>query len=204
MSFFNVLSHKYTDEKVKEALSTWVEDSKSEPPKESIESRLMNNKSMANTNIIIYRKYPLYEKFTFPSHYYMTINEKIWHPGYGDDMNIFRTEASGDNPSRNGIIEIKEKCNYCVYWELYRNFQADKNFNIMVNNCQVIMGMFAETICIFIIFVSLLASAITGYYIFLMVVLFFFLVLLVFSLSTHCTDKYTFSTCPHIVPIRKY
>ena len=204
MSFFNILSHKYTEEKVNDALSTWVAYSKTEPQKESIESRLINNKKPSITNIIIYRKYPLYEKFSFPSHYYMTINDKIWHPGYGDDMNIFQTETSGDNPCRNGIIEIKEKCNYCVYWELYRNFQSDKNFNIMLNNCQVIMGMFAETVCIFIIIISLMTSAITGYYIFLVIMLFFFFVLLIFSFSTHCTDKFTFSTCPHISPIRQY
>lgn len=206
MSFncFNILSHKYTDEKIAEALKPWVEDSKIEPKRYSIESRLMNNSSITKTNIIIYRKYPLYERFTFPSHYYMTIDDKIWHPGYGDDPNIFQTETSSKDHSRHSIIEIKEKCNYCVYWELYRNFQADKHFNIMANNCQVIMGMFAETICILIIFISLLTSAITGCYLFLLIVLFLVCVLFFFSFATHCTDKFVFSTCQHIQSIRYY
>lgn len=206
MNFFNILSHKYTDEKITAALTQWADDSKNEPAKNSIESRLLNNSSIAQTNILIYRKYPLYEKFTFPSHYYMTIDDKIWHPGYGDDMNIFQTETTQTNDSnnRNSIIEIKEKCNYCVYWELYKNFQSDRHFNIMTNNCQVIMGMFAETICILIISISLIASVITGYYVFLLIVLFFFFVLFIFSFATHCTDKFSFSTCSHIISIRKY
>lgn len=203
MLFFNVLSHKYTDEKITNALSQWVNFSKHEPLQHSIESRLMNNAAHV-TNIIIYRKYPLYEKFTFPSHYYMTINDKIWHPGFGDDMNIFQERTDTNGNDKHGIIEIKEKCNYCVYWELYRNFQSDKNFNIMVNNCQVIMGMFAETICILIILITLITGAITGYYVFLIISLFFFLVLLMFSMATHRKEKFTFSTCPHIIPIRKY
>ncbi|WBR61424.1 baculoviridae AC81 [Drosophila suzukii associated hytrosavirus 1] len=202
--FFNILSHKYTDEKIEAALSQWVDDSKQEPDEHSIESRLMNNSSVKHTNIIIYRKYPLYQTFTFPSHYYMTIDEKIWHPGYGEDLNIFQTKTDDDDSDSHGIIEIKEKCNYCVYWELYRNFQADKHFNIMANNCQVIMGMFAETICLLIITISIITSAITGYYIFLIVALFFFFVLFVFSFATHCREKFVFSTCPHIIPIRRY
>lgn len=204
MMFFNILSHKYTSEKIENALAQWVDDSKIEPEKYSIESRLLNNSSIIKTNIIIYRKYPLYEKFTFPSHYYMTIDEKIWHPGYGDDMNIFQTETSSDDRSRHSIIEIKEKCNYCTYWELYRNFEADKHFNIMANNCQVIMGMFAETICILIIVVCLIMSALTGYFVFIIVMIFFFIVLFIFSIFTHCTDKFVYSTCPHISPIRYY
>lgn len=204
MIFFNILSHKYTDEKVQEALQQWQKDSKHEPEKHSIESRLINISSVKDTNIIIYRKYPLLHHFTFPSHYYMTINDRIWHPGYGDDMNIYQSETSSEDNSRHGIIEIKEKCNYCVYWELYNNFQADKHFNIMANNCQVIMGMFAETICLLIITVSIIAGAITGYYIFLIVALFFFFVLFVFSYATHRTEKFTFSTCPHIISIRRY
>lgn len=205
MNCFNVLSHKYTDEKIKNALEQWSDDSKIEPLLDSIESRLLNNSSASKTNILIYRKYPLYEKFSFPSHYYMTIDDKIWHPGYGDDMNIFQKETPQDNSNnRNSIIEIIEKCNYCVYWELYRNFQSDKHFNIMANNCQVIMGMFAETICIAIITISLVASALTGHFIFILIVLFFFLVLFFFSFATHCTNKFTISTCPHIKSIRKY
>lgn len=203
MFFFNILDHKYTNEKVTDALAQWVQYSKDEPLKHSIESRLINNSSITKTNIIIYRKYPLFDRFTFPSHYYMTIDEKIWHPGYGDDMNIFQEEKNYNN-NRNSIIAIKEKCNYCTYWELYRNFQSDKNFNLMVNNCQVVMGMFAETICLLIIIISLITSAVTGYYMFLLVSLFFFFVLFIFSTITHCTDKYIFSTCPHIIPIRKY
>lgn len=204
MSFFNILSHKYTDEKIEEALSRWAADSKNEPSERSIESRLMTSVLPSKTNIIIYRKYPLYDKFTFPSHYYMTIDEKIWHPGYGDDMNIYQTATSSEFTNHPSIIEIKEKCNYCVYWELYRNFQSDKHFNIMSNNCQVIMGMFAETICIIIILISLIVGALTGLYVFLVVSLFFFFVLLIFSITTHCTDKFTYSICPHIMPIHKY
>lgn len=204
MSFFNILSHKYTDDKVAEALSQWENYAKNEPQEHSIESRLLNNTNNKQTNIIIYRKYPLYEKFTFPSHYYMTIDDKIWHPGYGDDLNIFQVETANDNINRYSIIEIKEKCNYCVYWELYRNFQADKHFNIMINNCQVIMGMFAETICLFIIIFAIVMAALTGYFVLLIIALFFFFVLLIFSFFTHCTDKFMFSTCKHIIPIRKY
>lgn len=204
MFFFNILGHKYTDEKIEKALAQWVDDSKYEPQLHSIESRLLNNSSVTRTNIIIYRKYPLYEKFTFPSHYYMTIDEKIWHPGYGDDMNIFQKETSSDDNSRHSIIEIKEKCNYCVYWELYRNFDADKHFNLMANNCQVVMGMFAETICLLIILVSLILSCLTGCYIFLLIMLFFFFVLFIFSFFTHCTNKFAYSTCPHISSIRYY
>lgn len=206
MNFFNILDHKYTDEKITEALSKWSEYSKNEPQEYSIESRLMNSPEVGLTNIIIYRKYPLYDRFTFPSHYYMTIDDKIWHPGYGDDLNIFqkKTVTTENENNRNSIIEIKEKCNYCVYWELYRNFQSDRHFNIMSNNCQVIMGMFTETICILIIIISLIVTTITGYYIFLLISLFFFLVLFIFSLSTHCTDKFNFSTCVHVKPIRNY
>lgn len=202
--FFNILSHKYTHEKVKEALADWAEDANNEPVKHSIESRLMNLKSSKQTNILIYRKYPLYEKFTFPSHYYMTINEKIWHPGFGDDPNIYQVETMSENNSKHSIIEIKEKCNYCVYWELYRNFQSDSNFNIMTNNCQVVMGMFAETICIFIILFCVITAAMTGYYMFLIMALFVFCVLIIFTFATHCTDKYNYSTCVHIIPIRNY
>lgn len=205
MNFFNILDHKYTDDKIKTALAKWSEYSKNEPKERSIESRLMKNSTNNQTNILIYRKYPLYEKFTFPSHYYMTIDDKIWHPGYGDDENIFQQETIAENSNnRNGIIEIKEKCNYCVYWELYKNFQSDRHFNLMSNNCQVIMGMFAETICILIIAISLIATTITGYYVFLLIALFFFLVLFIFSLSTHCTQKFRFSTCIHIRPIHNY
>lgn len=204
MFLFNILSHKYTEEKIAQALSPWVDDSKNEPALHSIESRLLNNSSITKTNIIIYRKYPLYEKFTFPSHYYMTIDDKIWHPGYGDDMNIFQMETSSNDFSRHSIIEIKEKCNYCTYWELYGNFEADKHFNIMANNCQVIMGMFAETICLLIIMTSLILSAITGCYLFLVIMSFLFFVLFIFSFSTHCTEKFPYSTCPHISPIRYY
>lgn len=203
MILFNILSHKYTDDKISRALEEWAEDSKTEPALHSLESCLMNNGAPKKTNIIIYRKYPIYERFTFPSHYYMTVGNKIWHPGYGDDINIFQTETPSDN-AKNSIIEIKEKCNYCIYWEMYRNFQSDKHFNIMTNNCQVVMGMFTETICILIIMISLVFAALTGYYIFLVVVVFFFVVLFVFSFSTHCTHKYTFSSCPHILPIRHY
>ena len=203
MSFFNVLSHKYTPDKIDAALLQWVDDSKNEPKKYSLESRLITNSSMTKTNMIIYRKYPLYEKFSFPSHYYMTIDDKIWHPGYGDDMNIFQSDSVNGN-DRNSIIEIIEKCNYCVYWELYWNFQSDKNFNIMSNNCQVIMGMFTETICILVIIVSVISSALTGHYVFLIIFLFAFVVLFMFSLSTNCYDKFTFSTCPHISPIQQY
>lgn len=200
---FNVLDHKYTDEKIKAALEQWAGDAENEPRLYSIESRLMNNSNVTKTNIVIYRKYPLYERFTFPSHYYMTIDDKIWHPGYGDDPEIFQAKTSDDN-SRHGIIEIIEKCNYCVYWELFRNFQSDRNFNIMVNNCQVIMGMFAETICILIMVMATISAAITGHFIFLLIFIFCFFVLLIFSSATHYRDRYPFSTCPHIKPIREY
>lgn len=204
MIFFNRLGHKYTPEKIADALAQWVNDSKNEPQEHSIESRLLNNMSQKKTNIIIYRKYPLFDCFTFPSHYYMTIDDKIWHPGYGDDMNIFLNETTQSDNNRNSIIEIKEKCNYCVYWELYRNFQSDKDFNIMANNCQVIMGMFTETICLIIIILCLTTGALTGHYIFLLVSIFLFVTLFIFSLTTHCTDRFPFSTCPHIIPVRKY
>lgn len=205
MIFFNVLSHKYTDEKVKEALKPWVNSSNNEPQKYSIKSRLINNSTTKETNIVIYRKYPIFYTFTFPSHYYMSIDEKIWHPGYGDDMNIFQKETTSVVGSdRYSIIEIMEKCNYCVYWELYRNFQSDKHFNIMTNNCQVIMGMFAETVCLVIIFTSIIAAAITGYLMFLLIAFFFLLVIVLFTFSTYCTDRYKYSTCIHVIPIRKY
>lgn len=206
MLFFNILSEKYTSEKIETALSEWKDFSKNEPRLESIESRLMNNNSGSKeTNIIIYRKYPIYKNMTFPSHYYLTVDNKIWHPGYGDDMNIFQTQTSNNVDSNNySIIEIKEKCKYCVYWELYKNFQSDKHFNVMINNCQIIMGMFAETICIIIIVISVIIAALSGHFIFLLITLYFLLVLFIFSFATYRTETYKFSTCPHIIPIRKY
>lgn len=208
MLFFNVLGHKYTEEKINLALAKWVAYSKNEPANFSIESRLMSPRStsLRQTSIFVYRKYPLYTKLTFPSHYYLTIDDKIWHPGFADDLNIFQTETSPTEEERSNysIIEIKEKCNYCSYWEMHRNFEADKHFNLMANNCQVVVGMFAETICIILLSVALIASVITGYYLFLIFALFLFFVLFFFSFATHCTDKVPFSTCPHIIPLRKY
>lgn len=205
MRLFNILGHKYTKEKIDEALKEWTEYSEKEPALHSIESRLINKSSADQTNIIIYRKYPINNILRFPNHYYLTINDKIWHPGYGDDDNIFQTEISNENDIyHNSVIEIKEKCNYCAYWELYNNFEGDRHFNIMVNNCQVIMGMFAETICIIVIIVSLITTTFTGYYVTMLIAIFVFLVLFVFSILTYRREKVSFSVCRHIISIRKY
>lgn len=204
--FSDVLSEKYTNEKIEKALSQWKDSSKNEPKLKSIESRLINRKNSNDTNIVIYRKYSIYKNITFPNHYYLTINDKIWHPGFGDDANIFQSSTSNNVEESNtySIIEIKEKCNYCVYWELYRNFLSDRNFNVAINNCQIIIGVFAETICIIIICISTIIAALSGHYIFLLICLYFVMVLFVFSFSTYRTNSYKFSTCPHIIPIRKY
>lgn len=201
---FNILEHKYTYDKIKEALEPWSKDSKNEPALASIPSRLIKNNQTENTNMIVYRKYSILQKLSFPSHYYLTIDDRTWHPGYGDDMDIFQKEDHSIYDPNRSVIEIKEKCNYCVYWEMYKNFNSDKNFNLMVNNCQVIIGLFAETVCLFIMLFSIIMSAITGAMMFLLMAAFFLTVLFLFTKSTYCNESFQFSTCPHIISIRKH
>lgn len=199
MSLFNVynkLKHKYTDERVRDTLSPWYPAANNEPEISSISSRLIKKDS--STNFIMYRSYALTKFMPFPRHYYVTIDDNIWHPGFNDDKNIFNDPD--DIHEQSNISSIVEMCHYCTYWMLYNKFQEDKHFHIFANNCQIITGYFAETLILAMVMISLSMTLITGHYIFLLIIVLCILLMYINVKLQLQIKVFSISTCNHIIP----
>lgn len=194
----NKLYAKYTDEKIKEALKNWEYAKDRDPPLSSVTSRLSKYEkttSDLSSSIIVHKIYSLLPCINVINHYYLVIDGKVWHPGYTDEAEIYLEYDT----EKNSIIScIEEKCHYCVYHMMKRNFLKDRNFNIITNNCQRITGHSTETTFAVIYHLCIIGGMFTGSILFLIAAAICFLVIILYNIHGRQQKSLYIHQCPHI------
>lgn len=181
---------RYSPEKIKEALRPWEKNKETNIT--SIRSRL--EEPANDTNIIIYKKYKLFEMLPFPYHHYITVNGLTWHPGNKDAVEIFNIYDA----NKHVIMKMAEMCDSCTYELLKSWFKSDQDFDFLTNNCQRITGYIFETSLVIGYFASLILFVITGYgYIFILSCIIMLLVM-IHSFVTSKKKTFIYESCPHI------
>lgn len=151
----------------------------------------------SNTSIILSKKHSLLNFSAFPSHYYLVVDGKIWHPGNGSAETIFTAEDCVDS----FVISIEELCYHCTYHKLLRLFCNDRQFNVVTNNCQKIMGYFFETVSIIVYHASLVVFLLTDLLAFFLLSLSIICVALLYEYISRARNNVLYNTCKHV---RKY
>lgn len=188
---------KYTDEKVTNALEQWKPWGIAPAPAfRSINSRMISKD--ANTTFLMKKKYFILPFNSFPNHYYLSFDDKVWHPGNLSNDEIFTTETS---ECCNQLVSVIEKCYHCTYHHMRELFFRDKKFNIFTNNCQNILGQQFETCAIFIYHMSLIINIITGSTILFAIGILTLTVLIIYEHSLYRTKQIAYNVCPHIKTI---
>lgn len=187
---------KYDPDNIEEALEQWAFYKFDEPARQSIVSQLVNQ-SQHQTQFVFIKHRPIYKtKWLFIRHWFISINDKEWHPG-NPELNIF-TESEGANDDQNSVtVEIMEFCNHCVYWYFKTKFDADRAFNIICSNCELQLGYFWENFAIWATIISLILFILLKSFIFILImlsVLFF----LSFLIQKH--EQIYMRRCPHVIP----
>lgn len=192
------LGAKYTDEKIKEALKKWEYAKDRDPPLFSITSRLAKYESSTSdisSSIIVHKIYSLLPSLNIINHYYLVIDGKVWHPGYVDEAEIYLEHDT----EKNSIIScIEEKCHYCVYHMMKKNFLKDRSFNIITNNCQRITGHATETALALLYHICIVGGIISGSLLFLIGVILSFCMIILYNVHGMQQKSFYIEHCPHI------
>lgn len=183
---------KYTNSAVADSLKEWEHAKDLEPDLDSIKSRLMEIGS--ETNIILYKRYPIFSMLNIPNHYYLYINGKIWHPGHESSDDIFHR-----NDSESGyVVGFTEMCSYCTYHFFFNLFKKDKKFNILTNNCQKITGFIFETVLILTFHVTLILFIFTRKIILFVIAITMIFIIFIYVYISRPNSVFPYSKCPHI------
>lgn len=156
-----------------------------------IDSRFINKNS--KTIFFIVRSVPV-ENFSLFEHYYITFEKYEWHPGAPFDKILeYRNESMDESSSK--VRSVLEMCTDCSIEFMLLNFERDKNFNILFNNCQMQCGENLQTV------VGLIAILSTILFIFIQS--FIILIILICALaaliiSRPRSNKIVFDHCTHV------
>lgn len=202
----NVLSQKYTKDNIEMALKPWEYAKSTIPKLKSITSRFFRspNNTMESgddsdvnisTSFVLHKIYSLFGSVNLLQHYYLVIDGKVWHPGYVDEMQIFYDYETNDN---NNIVRIEEWCHHCVYNNMKRRFEKDKNFHFITNNCQGITGHRVETLFTIIYHILLIFALIVGQLKILISAILIALSIFIYNRLQISNIEHSIYTCPHI------
>lgn len=184
-------TERYSDQNVANALLS-VGLTSVEPDIKIVESKLKNG---TNTHSIIHKKYPLYELSPLPSHMYFIIDGKTFHPGA-------LTEIFSTKDASTGVITlIEEKCDYCTYNFLLQAFNRDRNFNIFINNCQMIMGNYIVTPLLWLGIILMWIFCINPSPMFLFLGSFIIIFATTYDKLNDLKKVVEYKTCPHIISL---
>lgn len=201
----NVLEQKYSPDNIDDALKPWEYARKKVPKTKSITSRFASSmlpalkiktNNIIKTSFIVYKAYSIFDNIKILQHYYMVIDGMTWHPGFIDDLKIYHPDDTDGN-----VIKIEEICHFCLYHKMLRNFEADKKFNIITNNCQRITGHMVETALAIIYHVLLSVSLISGNLIFLIAAILIFLSIYMYNKLISESKTIPIKYCVHIKTI---
>lgn len=188
-------SLKYSEENIENALASWKYAEFITPKKNSIPSLTIDsqNTEIVKSSLMIFKKYSLLPILKLPSHYFVIVDGNIFHPGYPSSDKIYN-DTIIDNEEN--VVMIKECCHYCIYHNMKKNFMVDTKFNILINNCQIILGQFVEFLLLILFIISTIFIFLTGSFVFfiIMITLLFLHIVLVLLYA----KIYTYTTCPHI------
>lgn len=188
----NKMERKYDNKKISQALEPWLEYAHTEPDISSLRSRMIDKN--ANTSIVLSKKQSLFNFSAFPSHYYLAVDGKIWHPGNRSTETIFTTEDCVDS----FVVSIEELCYHCTYHKLLRLFSNDRQFNVITNNCQKIMGYFFETVSIIVYHASLILFLLTDLLVFFLLSLSIVFIALLYAYMSRARNHVLYKTCKHV------
>lgn len=187
-------TERYTEEKIKKALSKWKYASAFVPRVNSIRSKIIDNAS--DTYFVLYKRYPIWEYVGIPNHYYISIGDMTWHPGFNESNEIFTVEDTNNYQT----VMCKEMCPYCMYHQLDEMFRLDAKFNPVTNNCQRITGFVAETTLLISALSNMIVFVLTGRLVCLVASLLLMFVIIVYIIITRNT-RMEFTTCEHVQKI---
>lgn len=192
---------KYSKEAMDDALFPWEYAKNLVPAVGTVKSRINTSQTEYNnqpvrTSIIIDKKYALIGFLGLPNHYFISVDDKIWHPGFSKTKDIFLASNSVTNRAR--IITSSEICHYCTYHYMNALFKMDRKFNIFINNCQVILGHIVESTIIINYHIFLVAAMATGDVIYLMCSISLFVVAIIHNFIDQSPLNLPMRHCPHI------
>lgn len=147
-------SDRYNEKDIEEALKIWPNK---QPPVKEIPSRLLHkdNAHFNDTTIFIVRSSAI-SYIPVLHHYYIEFNGLEWHPGApGDPIFEDKRIESGRSMQLRKIIEC---CAFCSRKYMHSNFERDKGFNLIFNNCQIQFGVIAESLLAIFFIVTLIVA----------------------------------------------
>lgn len=153
----SIQAGRYNEADINEALNIWPAK---EPPSALIPSRLLhykNDNCNELTTIFIVRSSAI-SYVPVLHHYYIEFNGLEWHPGAPHDP-IFEPKRE----NRRGNMQLRkiiECCEYCARIYMNSNFERDKGFNLIFNNCQIQFGVIAESLLAMFFIVTLIVGII--------------------------------------------
>lgn len=189
------MSLKYTEENIKNALAAWKYAEFMTPKKNSIPSLTIDNQDteVIKSSLMIFKKYSLLPILKLPSHYYVIIDGNIYHPGYPSSDQIYNDTIIDSEES---VVMIKECCHHCIYHNMRKTFRIDTKFNILINNCQIILGQFVEFFLLILFIVSTIFIFLFGSLVCFIIMI--ALIILHIVLNLLYAKTYTYTACPHI------
>lgn len=186
---------KFSATNIEKALKPWEYAKDFKPEKRSIKSKLMVSQEgfELKSSYGLYKRYPLLGYVKFVNHYYLNIDNYVYHPGYPSSNDLFN---STNTDERQELVMVKEMCHKCVYDTLKKLFEADKHFNLLTNNCQIILGTFLEFSMLVIFLASLILLTIFKQIIYLIICI---IIIISHLIVSRFANTYTFSHCEHIL-----
>lgn len=136
-------------------------------------------------------------------HWYIEIDNKYrWHPGekgideYTKNPTIFTPlNMDCEDMLQPNIASIYEMCSHCTYWFMLDKIHNDIQFNVIVNNCELIVGYGNETILIWMTVLFTLATVMTQNLFFIILTIVFFVITVFAFTNSH---PITLKRCIHI------
>lgn len=190
------MNDKYTPAAITEALKEWEEYKNDSVDLYSIKSRLIDPNS--KTVFLLNKKYPLYDLKLMPSHMFTVVDGKIFHPG------SIKGAIYDDKETRKSyLVSLEEKCFKCTYHHMANLFKRDQQFHILVNNCQIVMGQYFETVLLFLMFGLMAAYAIFGYIAFIICAGLIFTFIVIVEKMSSMENTVVHTTCPHIKTVNQ-
>lgn len=193
------MESKYTRENVDKALARWEYARDLEPRLNSIKSRMHISEENTDlrpirTSFVFTKKVSLLPLLGIMGHYFVSIDDRVWHPGHNWTDTIFEDYDIENSQT----VCVEEMCHFCLYRTMDNMFFKDRQFNIMFNNCQIVTGYIWETVLSIFYLLLLVMAIITGHVIFLIITFLIVIVLIVYNLIISTSSIITFAWCPHI------
>lgn len=186
------MNEKYSKENVDKALLPWARHKDVLAEKESITSRLESGTT--ETSIFLKKKYHLYNIPLLPSHFFLLVDGKEFHPG-SSETPIF---VNASDPSESYTLSMEEKCHHCAYYELKKYFDADKDYSLGFNNCQNVLGEHLETCLLWAAVTATVCYISIGEIIFVVVAVFLATFVILLENFRNSKSKFEYMACPHI------